>query len=561
MEKSKWMPLELSNSAKSVPQLLVRASFSSESYQIFVTDLSRIWSEELESRDIVKRAIKDDTAIDPYQNASQLPILLDKIASSLKGTVGTKYRIVQTQTDTLHLQTTTPLPPPLDALQWNFHLKLLNSDTLKHEFVLPLLASSFIQNQQIADLISHLKDKDNVISKLLDQLESNGVSLSMVFPSAGGMKVTKRATLRQQAARYVNGLGAFDEVQWRASPKQPEMRNMPVFRDLMNDIFSNSDISMLGNLNMEGASGSWWTSVEHPSGEVSSVKLGPAMLKTETSTPSSIEDEDFQRQATPPHLKKSRSPVSTSRLDSAKLAAHNRQTSADDDETTEDDNLDVSSSKLTKITVRARQSPDGYVGSPKAQQKENMLSKEDLWIAKPRRLGVVGGSKAKRPVIRDTPVQSSPPPPADDDTTDGDTADEKLASPIPTPIITSTSADVTQAIRKKKLGMIGGKKKDPLEAKTDTPNTSMSTDAQVGNVIRGPFRAISEGSSPAQDETPVEEAKFGRYEPRGRISLETKRTVSPPRESSRERADRKREELKRQLAAKAQTPVKKKRRF
>jgi len=292
MEKSKWMPLELSNSTKNTPKLLVKASFSSESYQIFVTDLSRIWSEELESRDIIRRAIKDDTAIDPYQNASQLPILLDKIASSVKGIQGTKRRIVETQTDALLLQTTTPLPPPLEALHWNIHLKLLTSDVLKKEFVFPLLASSFIQNQQIADLISHLRDKDNVISKLLDQLESNNVDLSTVFPSVSGVRPAKKATLRQQAARYVSGLGAFDEGQWRVSPKKPETRSVPIFGDLMSGVLSNSDISVLETLNVEGTSGSWWTSLEDPSDEASSAKSGPAILNAEISTPRSVDDED-----------------------------------------------------------------------------------------------------------------------------------------------------------------------------------------------------------------------------------------------------------------------------
>ena len=292
MEKSKWMPLELSNSTKNTPKLLVKASFSSKSYQIFVTDLSRIWSEELESRDIIRRAIKDDTAIDPYQNVSQLPILLDKVALSLKGIQGTKRRIVETQTDALLLQTTTPLPPPLEALHWNIHLKLLTSDVLKKEFVLPLLASSFIQNQQIADLISHLKDKDNVISKLLDQLESNNVDLSTVFPSVSGVKPAKKATLRQQAARYVSGLGAFDEGQWRVSPRKPETRSVPIFGDLMSGVLSNSDMSVLETLNVEGTSGSWWTNLEDPSDEASSAKSGPAILNTETSTPSSVDDED-----------------------------------------------------------------------------------------------------------------------------------------------------------------------------------------------------------------------------------------------------------------------------
>ncbi|OCK97928.1 XLF-domain-containing protein [Cenococcum geophilum 1.58] len=557
------MPLELSNSTKNTPKLLVKASFSSESYQIFVTDLSRIWSEELESRDIIRRAIKDDTAIDPYQNASQLPILLDKIASSVKGIQGTKRRIVETQTDALLLQTTTPLPPPLEALHWNIHLKLLTSDVLKKEFVFPLLASSFIQNQQIADLISHLRDKDNVISKLLDQLESNNVDLSAVFPSVSGVRPAKKATLRQQAARYVSGLGAFDEGQWRVSPKKPETRSVPIFGDLMSGVLSNSDISVLETLNVEGTSGSWWTSLEDPSDEASSAKSGPAILNAEISTPRSVDDEDgdFQRQATPPHLKGSRSPISTKHPESAKLVAHKKQSLMDDDETTEDDDLDAPPPKLTKEIAGAEQSPKGYLDLPEMQQKEKPPSTGNLDTAKPKRLGVIGGSKAKRPTnSHNGPMQPPPYPSVNEDITDEETANEK-PSPSPMPEISTTSSDTPQATRKTKLGIIGGKKKNVPEAKTDTSNISMLTGAHVDGMIMGSPQAISEGSTPVQEQAPVKEAGANRYEPRGRDLVGTKRTAPPLRESSRERADRKREELKRELEAKVQAPAKKKRRF
>lgn len=254
-----------------------------------------------------------------------------------------------------------------------------------------------------------------------------------------------------------------------------------------------------------------------------------------------------QRQATPP--KKSRSPISTKHLESAKLVAHKKQTLMDDDETTEDDDLDVPP-------------PKDYLDLPEMQQKEKTPSTGNLGTAKPKRLGVIGGSKAKRPTNSlNSPVQSPPHPSVNEDITDEETVNEKSASPSPMPKISTTSPDAPQSTRKTKLGIIGGKKKNVPEAKTDTSNISMPTGAHVdGMVMRSP-QAISKGSIPIQEQAPVKQAGASRYEPRGRDLVETKRTAPPPRESSRERADQKREQLKRELEAKSQAPAKKKRRF
>ena len=269
-----------------------------------------------------------------------------------------------------------------------------------------------------------------------------------------------------------------------------------------------------------------------------------------------------QRQATPPHLKKSRSPISTKHLESVKLVVHKKQTLMDDDETTEDDDLDVPPPELAKEIAGAEQSPKDYLDLPEMQQKEKSPSTGNLGTAKPKRLGVIGGSKAKRPTNSlNSPVQLPPHPSVNEDITDEETANEKSASPSPMPKISNTSPDIPQATRKTKLGIIGGKKRNMPEAKTDTSNISMSTGAHVDGMIMRSPQTISKGSAPVQEQAPVKEAGASRYEPRGRDLVETKRTTPPPRESSRERADRKREELKRELEVKAQAPAKKKRRF
>src|SRR6266576_661809 len=96
-----------------------------------------------------------------------------------------------------------------------------------------------------------------------------------------------------------------------------------------------------------------------------------------------------QRQATPPHLKESGSPISTKHSESVKLVPHKKQTLMDDDETTEDDNLDVPPPKLTKEIATAKQSPKDYLDFSEIQQKEKTHSTGNLDTAKPKRLGVI----------------------------------------------------------------------------------------------------------------------------------------------------------------------------
>ena len=80
---SSWQLLPLYfDSLKETP-LLSRSSFQTQSYDIFVTDLTSVWSESLDRRQIIRRALNEDTSIDPSQDSTQLKILLDKIKAGL----------------------------------------------------------------------------------------------------------------------------------------------------------------------------------------------------------------------------------------------------------------------------------------------------------------------------------------------------------------------------------------------------------------------------------------------------------------------------------------------
>ena len=127
---------------------------------------------------------------------------------------------------------------------------------------------------------------------------------------------------------------------------------------------------------------------------------------------------------------------------------------------------------------------------------------------------------------------------------------------------------------KVKLGKIGGKGKDSLPESSAVPKSKLKLGKIGGNAKLGKIGAI--GFAPGQDQgatlnqpsvSPKTEAldqnnapKTLERERKGR-SDQLLRGHSPPRETSRERANKKREMLKRELESKSQAVPKKKRRF
>jgi hypothetical protein len=65
-----------------LPSLLVKASFSKNGYSIRLTDLSRIWAEELDKAEIISRARARNCSIDPGEDAEQYDIFNEKLQSA-----------------------------------------------------------------------------------------------------------------------------------------------------------------------------------------------------------------------------------------------------------------------------------------------------------------------------------------------------------------------------------------------------------------------------------------------------------------------------------------------
>lgn len=204
------------NFSPRVPSLLIKYGFEQSQYKIFLTDLTYIWTEALDRRQIVKRALNVDTSIDPSESTDQFQILLRNIQKSLDGVEGTVLSMSRVEkSKQLNLHAVTQLPAPLNPLCWPIHLTLASPEVLTTELILPCLGQQFVAKAQIDSLLQQLKDKDHVIGKLADRMQYDGTDFSQVFPGAIRSKVGTKLGVRESAGKLVKGFGDFDEEHWR----------------------------------------------------------------------------------------------------------------------------------------------------------------------------------------------------------------------------------------------------------------------------------------------------------------------------------------------------------
>ena len=200
----------------SVPPLLVKYKSGGAGYTIFLTDLTYIWSESLNNEQIVQRSLDEETSIEAKDDTHQLRVLLTKIGEGLRGGAKTNVTMLWGNEERhLRLEIVAHLPSPFRPLQWPVHLTPLAPEALKAELLIPLLANQKALEKQVASLLVHIKEKDNVILRLTDKLESSGIDMAMIFPAATGQKVGRGGLGKVTAAKVVPALAAFNERSWR----------------------------------------------------------------------------------------------------------------------------------------------------------------------------------------------------------------------------------------------------------------------------------------------------------------------------------------------------------
>ena len=490
-----WKLLCLSPSDASIPFLFAKSEFGTSDYKLWVTDLTHIWFETLSQRPLIQRAWDIDTDIDPVE-ADQRQLLLKRIQDSIAGVADTKLVISNGLTSNdLIIHAHSPLPKPLKPLNWPFRLAAASPISLTNELVLPLLAEQSANNERVSSLLTIIRDKDHVIGKLVDHMQAGGIELGKVFPNASS-KRNRTLSSREDFGRYVQGLGSFDENQWRfqGSHDSDEPQS---YNKLLSEVSNKAEGLASDKITNLADHGSWRESLreQQPGKDVDKSEGSP--VSPFQSSP--VDDfqvgnalevsphprltEPYQRHPTPGHLK--RHAVGNSRSPE-KITLPRRE----------------GNHKTRPLVEKADGSGSDTVG------KESDTD-DDL--------------DSIQPTAGEKPLP----------------ANQENSSRSPSPAPRSSSPEVPTEKRKGTLGRIGGGGKQSSSPRKPSLGHIGATKKSVE-----PVKIPSESPEPAK----------------GRGSS-TDKSTSPTKETSQERADRKREMLKRQLEEKSRVSVKKKRKF
>lgn len=295
--ESFWRPLRLSESANNVPLLLTKYEFGLSNYTVFISDLTHIWTEHLDRKQILRRALSIDPSIDPSEDADQMQQFLRNVRDSLNGGKGTKLSLSRGDTSQqLVLNTFTSLPSPLEPLEWPIHLNSAAQRVFSNELVLPCLSQELNDRAQIDSLLQHLRDKDHVINRLTQKMESDGLDYSKIFPSVAVSKAANRFVSRKSCAKLVKGLGEFDEDEWRTcfTTKSSSLD------DIVSGLFA-PDTKDIPDVNFKVSDFSpWWDRLEEKDNMDRKDDFGPPnsglVSKPTTTLPADVigSDRDFQ---------------------------------------------------------------------------------------------------------------------------------------------------------------------------------------------------------------------------------------------------------------------------
>lgn len=532
-----WRHLPLPASS-GVPVLLVSLEMGPSSYAIRVSDMANIWAESLDRKAICMRGWSENTSIDPSDTAENMTKFLSCLKSTLDpnqtGHDETSLTLVPANSsdagdDGITLNMTCPLPG-FNALKWPIHLTKQPPSAIATNLVLPLIQAHLDRKQEVQSLIQMMVDKDSVVTKLSDKLEAMGTGLEHVFTALSGRKKVTRATAEDR----VKGLAPFVERKWKKELGSDDAAPSSV-NSLIQHVFADTGLEFRSTIEVDKSPelDKWWHDFL-PTSQGSQRKQGKVLASKRRATtppPESTnrdDDDDFQVQSTPPHLQSTKKSAATSNVPPADDAS----TEGEGDSTIPDSN------------------PPPVLSDRRRQPETNKPSNS--------RLGAIGGKKQPAPRRSPSPLPKSKAAkaPLDDEETaseaseDDATASAPGSSPVPSP--------KKPAAKKGGLGRIGAgavkPQQDPKEKIPEElpPLKTKETVARKLGTIGGGKISKSLKQEDEDDTT------------RGRLA--TRKTSSQaeerPRETSEERADRKREELKRDLEKKAAAgPAKKKRRF
>ncbi len=503
-QRPMWRLLPVSTAG--IPNLLISSTFTSQSYTVRITDLANVWTETMDRKSLVRRGLEEDISIDLTDGADQIRRMLDYLRAAFEPSdLEHKNTSLSLSKDdgneeSLVMQITCVLPSVLNLkpLEWPMVLTKSPPSTVAAALVLPLVQVHQEWRSQIEMLTAALREKDSIITRLVDKLEDTGTGLEHVFTALAG----KRKVTRALAEQRVKGLAPFSESDFQNKSGDATESSGTDAVGLLDSVFGGPGLKSTYNLDEPVVPDGWWRKLGHGKNLtlVDRIKRKQSSFRLSPGESGSYQDDkdEFQVQSSPPGRNRRR-------VASPKLVPPPQQ--PDDEETSsgeDSDNLDSGSTLLPQ---------------PKPPAS---------------RIGAIGGTKQavapSRPRLSARPTPSPKRPVQDDSDTASDSDDDGKA---PAPHASSQSASSSLPNRGGigrigGIGGIGGSVKQPAQPAARSP-------CSTPEEIRGRSRGTTEEHVPPK--------------PR-------------PRETSAERADRKRQELRREQEARAAAgPAKKKRRF
>ncbi|KAL2810423.1 XRCC4-like factor-domain-containing protein [Aspergillus granulosus] len=600
---AEWQRLWLSNQGN-LPPLLFKYSPTASGYEFYMTDLNYIWSECLDRKAIFKRADEEDTTIDPSEDSEQFKVLLQKIGEGLDNQPGCSSVLTPKAPGNgraFDLIVTSKLPAPLRPLEWRLQLSKEPQSATTNHLLLPLIRAEDDRAACQQSLIEELGKKDWVLAKLFDNIEVMGIDLSTIFPGTSGLRSSgRKGPTLAQAAKYIKGLAPFNEQAWFEEVRKSSS-DSGLAAKIITAISGDQVSGKVDSLQLQPPPDGWWENLSIAGSNAIASTPQKSNKKTQEPKPpvgvadtgSETGDEEFERQETPPWLKK---PANTDDTQSENEDIHlpKREKGRDKQTTLEHR---TSSAVPPNVTPASKPKGLGKIGGkrqvqpkvlspspapspPRAKEKtpspqgakqlplkppvnddEDETTDDEpqtshnrppvKTVPKPSRgLGVIGGKKKKEP---------EPEPEPESESISGPQAEAESESQSPEP-----KAQTQSEPKKKKplgkLGVIGGAKAkakpkpsvEPRESISPVPNLKMDDEEKAGKDGQRELPSDREMEHTPSSSTPADR----------KVKKETPAPAEPEREETeQERADRKREELKRQLEAKSKAPVKKKRRF
>ncbi|PHH67358.1 hypothetical protein CDD81_125 [Ophiocordyceps australis] len=269
-----------------------------------------MWTESLDRKAICMRGWKEDTSLDPSDSPANMAKFLASIRAALDagepGHDGTSMDFTCGSTleaghDGLVLRVTCPLAG-FAPLKWPLHLKKAPSSSIATHLVLPLFQACYARKRQVDSLLQAIQHKDSVVCKLSDKLEDMGMGLNDVFTSLTG----KGKATRAQAESKIKGFAPFDQSKWEEMLKS-QCQNIDANDAIKSAIQDASlDCSNTVQLNESCPPDKWWSGVEgaiHITHKQTRHIPRPDRKIAITCMNKEIaDDDDFQVQTTPPGL-------------------------------------------------------------------------------------------------------------------------------------------------------------------------------------------------------------------------------------------------------------------